>query len=302
MAWLDKLTEEGWLETERITEAFEEIKRLGGQEKAVIFTESKRTQFYLKELLEKEPEYQGKILLFNGQNDSKESKQIYNQWIQTHKGSDKITGSKEADTRAALVDYFREQAKIMIATEAAAEGINLQFCSLVINYDLPWNPQRVEQRIGRCHRYGQKIDVVVVNFINRKNAADQRVYELLRDKFNLFDGVFGASDEILGTVESGVDFEKRIAAIYQECRSPEEINAAFDELQKELENQINEQLKSTKEKLLDHFDQSVVKRLKVTEKASQEYLNEKEKKLKIKFALRIRNKEENKNKENQENE
>ena len=63
----------------------------------------------------------------------------------------------------------------MIATEAGAEGINLQFCSLVINYDLPWNPQRIEQRIGRCHRYGQKHDVVVINFLNERNAADQRV-------------------------------------------------------------------------------------------------------------------------------
>jgi len=72
----------------------------------------------------------------------------------------------------------------MIATEAGAEGINLQFCSLVVNYDLPWNPQRIEQRIGRCHRYGQKHDVVVVNFLNRKNAADQRVYQLLSENFN----------------------------------------------------------------------------------------------------------------------
>ena len=67
----------------------------------------------------------------------------------------------------------------MIATEAAAEGINPQFSSLVVNYDLPWNPQRIEQRIGRCHRYGQKFDVVVVNFLNKNNAADQRVYKLL---------------------------------------------------------------------------------------------------------------------------
>ena len=81
----------------------------------------------------------------------------------------------------------------MIATESGAEGINLQFCSLVVNYDLPWNPQRIEQRIGRCHRYGQKHDVVVINFLNRKNAADQRVFELLSEKFRLFDGVFGAS-------------------------------------------------------------------------------------------------------------
>ena len=123
----------------------------------------------------------------------------------------------------------------MIATEAGAEGINLQFCSLVVNYDLPWNPQRIEQRIGRCHRYGQKHDVVVVNFLNRKNAADQRVFELLSEKFQLFEGVFGASDEVLGAIESGVDFEKRIAGIYQHCRKPEEIQTAFDQLQLELE-------------------------------------------------------------------
>lgn len=85
----------------------------------------------------------------------------------------------------------------MIATESAAEGINLQFCSLVINYDLPWNPQRVEQRIGRCHRYGQEFDVIVMNILNTSNRADERIYELLRSKFSLFDGMFGASDEVL---------------------------------------------------------------------------------------------------------
>jgi superfamily II DNA/RNA helicase len=115
----------------------------------------------------------------------------------------------------------------MLATEAAAKGINLQFCSLVINYGLPWNPQRIEQRIGRCHRYGQKYDVVVINFLNERNEADRRVLELLAEKFNLFSGVFGASDEVLGTIESGVDFEKRILAIYQECRTPKQIEAAF---------------------------------------------------------------------------
>jgi superfamily II DNA/RNA helicase len=149
--------------------------------------------------------------------------------------------------RSALVDYFREQGRIMIATEAGAEGINLQFCSLVVNYDLPWNPQRIEQRIGRCHRYGQKHDVVVVNFLNRKNEADQRVFELLSEKFQLFEGVFGASDEVLGAIESGVDFEKRIAAIYQNCRKPEEIATAFDQLQLELSLEINESMTRTRQ-------------------------------------------------------
>ena len=67
--------------------------------------------------------------------------------------------------KAAILECFRDNARILIATEAGAEGLNLQFCSLVINYDLPWNPQRVEQRIGRCHRLGQQFDVVVVTLL-----------------------------------------------------------------------------------------------------------------------------------------
>lgn len=83
-----------------------------------------------------------------------------------------------------------------------------------IFFDLPWNPQRIEQRIGRCHRYGQKHDVVVINFLNERNKADQRVYELLDQKFNLFTGIFGASDDVLGAIESGVNFERRFKSVY----------------------------------------------------------------------------------------
>ena len=140
-----------------------------------------------------------------------------------------------------MLKEFRDRASILIGTEAAAEGINLQFCSLVVNYDLPWNPQRIEQRIGRCHRYGQKNDVVVINFLNIANEADKRVYQLLDEKFRLFDGIFGASDEVLGAVESGIDFEKRIAEIYQTCRTSEEIQAAFDEIQRELDEKNSSQ-------------------------------------------------------------
>ena len=178
-----------------------------------------------------------------------------------------------ADMRSALVDYFREKGRIMIATEAGAEGINLQFCSLVVNYDLPWNPQRIEQRIGRCHRYGQKHDVVVVNFLNRKNEADQRVYQLLSEKFNLFEGVFGASDEVLGAIESGVDFEKRIGSIYQQCRQTHEIKTAFDQLQLELSLEINEAMSKTKQKLFENFDDEVREKLKVRDEATKVYLD-----------------------------
>lgn len=241
--------------------SFTALQDLGAERKALIFTESRRTQEYLTELL-KGTEYFDGLVLFNGTNNDDKAKKIYKEWIERYKGTDRVTGAKSADTRAALVDYFKEQGSVMIATEAGAEGINLQFFSLIINYDLPWNPQRIEQRIGRCHRYGQKHDVVVVNFVDRSNEADSRVYDLLSEKFQLFDGVFGASDEILGTIGSGVDFEKRIAEIYQECRDPEEIAQSFESLQNELSAEINEAMLNTRNLLMNHFDENVLYRIK----------------------------------------
>lgn len=175
----------------------------------------------------------------------------------------------------------------MIATEAAAEGINLQFCSLIVNYDMPWNPQRIEQRIGRCHRYGQKFDVVVVNFLNKSNAADIRVYELLDQKFQLFNGMFGASDEILGSIGNGVDFEKRIAQIYDECRTTDEIEAAFDRLQSELQEQISEKMIKARSALLENFDESVKEKLRDNLAQSRKNLDQFEKRLKKENRLRI---------------
>jgi len=258
---------------EALKKGFVMTKQLGAMQKAIIFTESTITQKYLAETLLPESGYAGKIMLFNGSNTDPQSKEIYAQWFEKHKDTDKITGSKTADTRAALIEYFRDEAEIMIATEAAAEGVNLQFCSLVINYDLPWNPQRIEQRIGRCHRYGQKHDVVVINFVNRKNAADSRVYDLLDQKFNLFKGVFGASDEVLGTIESGMDFEKRIASIYQQCRTTEEINSAFDRLQAEMDESIQHNLSDTRQTLLENFDTEVHEKLKINLRESAMYLD-----------------------------
>ncbi len=250
---------------------FKKARKLGAKQKALIFTESRRTQSYLLRLLEK-TKHAEKIVLFNGSNDDQKSKQIYEEWKTKNKDSDRATGSRTADMRSALVDYFKETAQIMIATEAAAEGINLQFCSLIMNYDLPWNPQRIEQRIGRCHRYGQKHDVVVVNFLNRKNEADQRVFQLLSEKFQLFKGVFGASDEVLGSIESGVDFEKRILQIYQKCRTSGEIQQAFDDLQDELSEPVSKKMKQAKKKLIENFDEEVVEKLKTSQENSREYL------------------------------
>jgi len=242
--------------------AFAELARLEAPRKAIIFTESRRTQEYLLNLLADTP-YGDGIVLFNGTNSDQRAQAIYKDWLKRHQGTDRISGSKTADTRAALVEHFKERGKVMIATEAGAEGINLQFCSLVINYDLPWNPQRIEQRIGRCHRYGQKFDVVVVNFVDRSNEADRRVYELLEQKFRLFDGVFGASDEVLGAIGSGVDFERRIAEIYQNCRNPSEIKASFEQLQLDLSGEISEAMVKTRQVLLENFDEEVQEKLRI---------------------------------------
>ena len=244
-----------------LEKGFAKIEELGGKRKAVIFTESRRTQEYLLRLLS-DNGYEDKIVFLNGSNNDEVSKRIYEDWKQRHDGDGAISGSRQADMKAAVVEEFRDRASILIGTEAAAEGINLQFCSLLVNYDLPWNPQRIEQRIGRCHRYGQKNDVVVINFLNKRNAADVRVYELLSEKFNLFNGVFGSPDEVIGSIESGVDFEKRIAGIYQKCKTSDEIQAEFDALQDELAESIDEKMVEARHSILENFDEDVAARLK----------------------------------------
>ena len=241
---------------------FEQMATTGAARKALIFTESRRTQEYLKGFLESQG-YRGQVVLFNGTNGGPEATAIYQRWAEENRDTGRASGSRAVDVRTALIEHFRDEAAILLATEAAAEGINLQFCSLVVNYDLPWNPQRIEQRIGRCHRYGQKHDVVVINFLNERNEADRRVLELLTEKFSLFHGVFGASDEVLGSIESGVDFEKRILGIYQECRTPDEIDAAFRALQGEMDEQIRTRLDDTRRALFEHFDEDVHQRLRL---------------------------------------
>lgn len=255
--------------------AFKHATNLGADRKAVIFTESRRTQEYLFDLLSNNG-FDGQLVMVNGSNSDPHSKAVYERWVTANEGNDKATGSRQVDMKAAIVDEFRDNATIMIATEAAAEGVNLQFCSLVVNYDLPWNPQRIEQRIGRCHRYGQKHDVVVVNFLNRSNEADQRVFQLLSEKFRLFDGVFGASDEVLGALESGVDIERRIAEVYQTCRTGDEIKLAFDKLQAELEEQIQAKMESTRRVLLENFDEDVRARLRASQEQAIASLSQRE--------------------------
>lgn len=252
---------------------FAKLKELGANQKAVIFTESRRTQEYLFKLLN-QGNYKAKVLLFNGTNSEEITTHVYNEWKNVGKNINKQTGNRSVDIRNAIVDSFKKpEYNILIATEAAAEGINLQFCSMVVNYDLPWNPQRIEQRIGRCHRYGQQFDVVVINFLDQSNEIDTRVYQLLSEKFKLFEGVFGSSDQVLGAVEGGIDFEKRLIEIYQKCRTKEEIESSFNKLQEELDVQIKESLQNTQAKLFENFDGQVIQRLKTTLSNTAAYLS-----------------------------
>ncbi len=228
-----------------LEQGFAQLAEMGAAKKVIIFTESMRTQQYLAHFLENHG-YLGRVVTFSGTNNTPQTNKIYQQWREEYRGSSRITGSAQIDKRSALIDHFKDHAEIMIATEAAAEGVNLQFCSLLINYDLPWNPQRIEQRIGRCHRYGQEFDVVFINFLNQRNQADQRVLELLTEKFNLFDGVFGASDSVLGSIENGVDFEKKFSPFMSHVGHLERLRPPLKNCEKSLKTKLTSRCKRLK--------------------------------------------------------
>jgi len=269
-----------------LSQGWKKLAELGVAQKAVIFTESRRSMEFLRTFLE-ENGYANDVVCFSGGGKrSPREEEIFKEYCEANPCE---KNKREVLFRHALIEKFKDDAKILIATEAGAEGINLQFCSLVINFDLPWNPQRVEQRIGRCHRYGQKNDVVVVNFLNVENAADVRVFEILSTKLQLFSGLFGATDEILGAIDSGgASVEQRIFEIFQRCRSDAEIQAAFDALQNELSEQIRRQREATEREILDKLDPQVVERLKFTQNWAEETLPRREREFwkLTKFVLR----------------
>jgi adenine-specific DNA-methyltransferase len=153
--------------------------------KAVVFTESITTQEYLRRLLLAIGLGEEDIALFRGVNDHERAQQAYARWQQEDSARlpHGVRPSREVGVRLALVHEFRTRSKVLVCTEAGAKGLNLQFCETVINYDLPWNPQRIEQRIGRCHRYSQQRDVTVVHFIARDNEAHRLTFEILSQKW-----------------------------------------------------------------------------------------------------------------------
>lgn len=252
--------------------AFAQQASEGITQKVVVFTESKRTQKYMAAELRKSGYPEEDILLFNGDFDDAMTKEIYRAWQVKNYGNTNY--GRSVEYKHAIVDYFKEHARILIVTDAGSEGLNLQFCSTIINYDLPWNPQKIEQRIGRCHRYGQTHDVVAINLLNTDNEADRRVYEILSKKFELFEGVFGASDVALGVLESGTSFEKRILDIYQKCGTVREIKKAFAELNRQLDSKINTQATELRSILLTESRVAKGEALEQTKAEIEKYLRE----------------------------
>ncbi len=231
----------------RLVGAMPELLQAGA--KVLVFTQYKATQRYLSRKL-REAGYS--VVEFSGD-------------LKGHPNPDK-------DEREQAKRQFRNEAQVMIATDAGAEGLNLQFCHTVVNYDLPWNPMKIEQRIGRCHRIGQRHDVVAANLVAMGNAVDARLVQLLTDKIHLFDSVLGESDEILGALEEGIDFERAIFDILQTCRAPDEIDAAFDALQREMEQVISER-RSRGRSLLQGFDDRLRDHLRLAETAARAALD-----------------------------
>ena len=270
----EKITENAKMKAlrEALEAAFTTQKEQGIPEKVVIFTESKRTQKYIREELVFCGYDEDDIVLFNGDNNDERTKEIYRVYrIKNHGG---VKYSTSVEMKHAIVDYFEHNAKILILTDAGSEGLNLQFCNSIINYDLPWNPMKIEQRIGRCHRYGQQNTVVALNLLNASNAADQRVYDILSNKLELFNSVFGSSDIALGVLESGMNFEQEILKIYQECKSSGDIKRAFDKFVRKLETSRNKRAVALRSILLSRTSEEKCSDLDETKAEIDTYLSQ----------------------------
>jgi superfamily II DNA/RNA helicase len=122
---------------------------------------------------------------------------------------------------------------VLVATDVGAEGQNLQFCQTLVNFDLPWNPAQIEQRIGRLHRMGQTGEVRVYNLCS-KGTVEERVLDVLDRRLHLFELVVGEMDMVLGNLGDERDLEERILALYAESRSESEVTAGFDRIAEEL--------------------------------------------------------------------
>ncbi|MDP2274426.1 MAG: SNF2-related protein [Archangium sp.] len=241
-----------------------------GSDRVVIFTESLVTQASLRErLISSGMVADEEITLLSGQNDSPRAKAALARW-QQEVGHEGEAPSTEIAVRLALVHEFKTRSRVFISTEAGAKGLNLQFCNTVVNYDLPWNPQRIEQRIGRCHRYGQQHDVTVINFIAKDNETQRLTFDILSQKLELFGTVLDASDQVLhrsggasGEVlvsAIGAEFEGELRRIYERARTVDEVHDELRALRDRVADErrrFEETTARTASVLAERFDEDV---------------------------------------------
>ena len=140
-----------------------------------------------------------------------------------------FSGDLSRAEKDAAIARFRDQASVLLSTGAGGEGRNLQFADTVVNFDLPWNPMQIEQRIGRVHRIGQSRDVFVFNFC-QQGTVEEQLLRVLHDKINMFELVVGEMDAILGTLDDSRDFAEIVMDLWISGRESGQLEQSFEEL------------------------------------------------------------------------
>jgi len=144
-----------------------------------------------------------------------------------------FSGDFSRAEKDAAIALFRDQARVLLSTGAGGEGRNLQFADTIVNFDLPWNPMRIEQRVGRVHRIGQSRDVFVFNFY-QEGTVEEQLLRVLHDKINMFELVVGEMDAILGTLDEGRDFAEIVMDLWVSGRQSGEVEREFEDLAQRL--------------------------------------------------------------------
>lgn len=212
---------------------FSELKRLGAKKKAIIFTEYRESQKHLFDLLNK-GKYAGKVKVFNGS-----KSRDYDFWRQ-----------------------FKKETQIVIATDSAAKGLDIEYCSFVVNYDMPYDVMLIDQRINRCQRQGQENEVVVLNFLNSKNFYDVRILELVNKRLSLFMDIFGMSDDILGKL--GADLKTEFSEILSGAKHKTKISEEFSDVLLEKEQQNKQVLRTAEDMLFTSFTKEIAEKVTIT--------------------------------------
>ena len=140
-----------------------------------------------------------------------------------------FSGSQSQRQKDAAVEAFRGELPVMLCSESGGEGQNLQFANTLVNFDLPWNPMKIEQRIGRIHRIGQTRDVFIFNLC-AVGSLEARMLDLLTEKIRMFELVVGEVGSILGNLEGGEEFESLVLNLWLKSHNDRDLEHSFNEL------------------------------------------------------------------------